>query len=291
MEIDLLVTLTGLVAGVVVGLTGMGGGALMTPILVLGFGVPPVIAVSSDVMASVGMKVVGAGVHMRGGTVHRGVVKFLVLGSVPSALVGAYVLRQLDQAGLASRWLMPVLGATLLIASLAMFARARLKHRRGPVEAVAGEAPVRPIQTLGIGIVGGLVVGMTSVGSGSLMLVLLMLLYPTLSASRLVGTDLTQALPLVLAAAVGHLAFGSVDWALTGAILLGGLPGIYLGARFSSKAPDHVVRPLLIALLGTLGLKLLQVPLLILVPLALGLCVALAVYWRNRARVAIAPAE
>lgn len=289
MEFDLLVALTGLVAGVVVGLTGMGGGALLTPILVLGFGVPPVTAVSSDVMASVGMKVVGAGVHMRGGTVHRGVVKWLVLGSVPSALLGAYALRQLDHAGIAETWLLPVLGGALLVASLAMFARAQIKQSR--TASAAPDMPVRPVRTLAIGVLGGLVVGMTSVGSGSLMLVLLMLLYPTLSASRLVGTDLTQALPLVVAAAIGHLLFGSIDWILTAAILIGGIPGIYLGARISSKAPDHVVRPLLIGILGTLGLKLLGVPGEILLPVALVATVALAVHWRQRARVVVAQAE
>lgn len=254
MEFELLVAASGLLGGLVVGLTGMGGGALLTPILVLGLGVPPLTAVSSDVLASVGMKFVGAGVHLKGGTVHRGVVKWLALGSIPASIIGAYLLRRVDQAGLAEHWLMPILGVALLVAAAAMALRAAIRGRRTSAPTLPA---ARPLPTLAVGVVGGLVVGMTSVGSGSVMLVLLVLLYPTLTTSRLVGTDLTQALPLVLAAAFGHVIFGQVDWALTACILAGGVPGIYIGARVSSRAPDWLIRPVLLLILSTLGLKLL----------------------------------
>ncbi|MEI8000510.1 MAG: TSUP family transporter [Actinomycetes bacterium] len=254
------ISLAGLVVGLTVGVTGMGGGALMTPILVLLFGVDPLAAVSTDVVASLVMKPIGGAVHARRGTVHTGIVRWLALGSVPAAFGGVLILKTLGEGEQLSNRLTTILGVTLVIAAAAMTARVVLSAHRQWATLPPADVPVRKRLTLGVGVVGGLVVGMTSVGSGSLMIVLLLTLYPRLSSSSLVGTDLVQAIPLVAAAALGHVLFGDLRLGLTGALLVGAVPGVYLGARVSSKAPDSLIRPLLVAVLIASALKLLEVP-------------------------------
>jgi uncharacterized protein len=252
------VIVAGLLVGFVVGLTGMGGGALMTPILVLLFRINPLSAVSSDIVAAVVMKPVGGSVHLRRGTVNVNLVKWLAIGSVPAAFCGVLVLRAIGAPEFGDR-LKVLLGAVLLVAAGAIVAKGVLQAWRradpdsGGVHAIA----VRPGRTVLIGVVGGLVVGMTSVGSGSVMIVLLMLLYPALSSKELVGTDLVQAIPLVLAAAIGHLFFGDLQLGLTVSLLVGSVPGVYLGARVSSRAPDRIIRPVLVIVLIVSALKLL----------------------------------
>jgi uncharacterized membrane protein YfcA len=263
MHIDLYVTLAGLIVGTVVGMTGMGGGALMTPVLVLLFGVQPLTAVSSDLVASMIMKPVGAAVHFRRGTVRFELVKWLAIGSIPSAFAGVFVLRMFGDSAVMENRVRITLGIALLMAATLIGVKAYLQHRRSRAEDTVGQVPVggvpirvRPLLTLGVGAVGGLVVGMTSVGSGSLIIVSMMLLYPKLVGSELVGTDLVQAVPLVAAAALGHLLYGDFALGLTASLLLGSLPGVYLGARLSAKAPDGVVRPVLAFVLLASGLKL-----------------------------------
>lgn len=260
MDLDFGIALAGFIVGIVVGLTGMGGGALMTPVLVLGFGIQPLAAVSSDLVAAVVMKPIGGGIHFRRGTVHTGLVKWLALGSVPGALLGSYVISHLS--GDVGDTIKLVLGVVLLIAAAAMIVRGYLSAHRGVgVEGDdARRVPVRRAATLAIGIVGGVIVGMTSVGSGSLMIVALMLLYPTLSSRELVGTDLVQAVPLVLAAAIGHLVWGEFELGLTSSLLVGSVPGVIIGAQISSRAPDRFIRPVLVLVLALTGLKLLDVP-------------------------------
>lgn len=264
MHVDLWVAVAGAIVGFVVGLTGMGGGALMTPILVLLFRVDPLAAVSSDLVASFVMKPVGGGVHLRRGTVNRSLVGWLVAGSVPCAFLGVLVLKALGDGQTVEDRLEVLLGAALLMASASMVAKAVLSTRRLRAgQAVHGGGThaitVRPVATLAVGALGGLIVGMTSVGSGSLIIVMLLALYPSLRASELVGTDLVQAVPLVGSAALGHLLFGDFELALTTSLLVGALPGVYVGARVSSKAPDGVIRPALIVVLVMSGLKLLGV--------------------------------
>jgi uncharacterized protein len=257
--------LAGLIVGFTVGLTGMGGGALMTPILVLFFGITPSTAVSSDLLASLVMKPIGGTVHSKKGTINWALVRWLVTGSVPSAFAGVFILKSLGSGQQVEHDLTILLGWALLVASVAMVAKAVLQGREARRLAGRGEEPndqphtIKPIPTLLVGVVGGLIVGMTSVGSGSLMIVLLMLLYPRLSARTLVGTDLVQAIPLVGAATLGHLLYGDVSFSLTGALLLGCLPGVYIGARVSSKARDGLVRPALVLVLLASALKLLGV--------------------------------
>jgi uncharacterized membrane protein YfcA len=259
MVIDPVVTLAGLLVGFVVGLTGMGGGALMTPVLVLLFGVQPLTAVSSDLVASMVMKPVGGGVHLKRGTVDLRLVRWLVVGSVPSAFAGVLLLKRLgDPAGIQDRVRL-ALGVALLVVSCGLLIRGYIGRKRQMLE-VDGPLAINRLATVVIGMIGGLVVGMTSVGSGSLMMILLLLLYPRIRLTQLVGTDLVQAVPLVASAAAAHLLFGAFQLDLTVSILIGALPGVYLGAKLSSQAPDHVIRPVLILVLSASGLKLLGTP-------------------------------
>jgi hypothetical protein len=288
-DIDLGIALAGLIVGFVVGLTGMGGGALMTPILVIGFGIEPLAAVSSDLVAAVVMKPIGGGIHFRRGTVHTGLVKWLMFGSVPGALAGSYAISHLgDDVG---DDIKVILGVVLLVAAAAMIVRSYVaRHRVGTLEgAAAARVPVRRVPTLLVGFFGGLVVGMTSVGSGSLMIVALMLMYPMLSSRELVGTDLVQAVPLVVAAAVGHLIWGDFELDLTFSLLIGSVPGVILGAHVSSRAPDAIIRPALALVLTLSALKLLDVSNEVLGVLLAVTLIGGAAVWYVRRRRARAP--
>lgn len=256
--------------GGVVGLTGMGGGALMTPVLVLFFGIQPLAAVSSDLVASAIMKPFGSAVHLRRGTVHLGLVKWLCLGSVPSAFCGVLVTRALGHGDRLQAVVKTSLGVVLVIAAVSLIVKAylglvaRARRRAARVAAEPRDTPpdtlrVRPLPTLLIGVVGGLVVGMTSVGSGSLIIIALILLYPRLQASQLVGTDLLQAVPLVCSAALGHILFGDFKLGLTVSLLVGAIPGVLVGATLSSRASGGLVRRALALVLLASGLKLLGV--------------------------------
>jgi uncharacterized membrane protein YfcA len=256
--IDWVIALAGLAVGGVIGLTGMGGGALMTPLLVLVFGIPPTVAVGSDLAASLVVKPLGAFVHHRRGTVVKPLVRYLSIGSVPSAFVGAALNNHLGRSPEVQQALKGVLGVTLLFAAVAMIAKATLGARRA-VPPGASDVPIalKPLRTIAIGVLGGFIVGMTSVGSGSIVVVMLMLLYPRLTGSRLVGTDLMQAIPLVGAATLGHLVFGHVHFDLTASLLAGSIPGVYLGARISARAADRFVRPAMVIVLVATAMKLL----------------------------------
>ncbi len=253
------IALAGLIVGCIIGLTGMGGGALMTPVLVIIFHVTPSAAISSDVVASFFLKPVGGAVHTRHGTVNWTLVRWLSLGSVPAAFAGAYFIDQVASNGFEND-VKQILGVVLLIAAAAMLVKVVVSARRGaaPTE-MMDQRLVRPVPTIIIGVIGGFLVGMTSVGSGSLMIVMLMLLYPTLSSREMVGTDLVQAIPLVGAAAIGHLIFGNLVFGLTTSVLVGAIPGVYVGARISARASDKYIRPVLVAVLTISSLKLLNV--------------------------------
>jgi uncharacterized protein len=254
--VDPYIVLGSAVVGFLVGLTGAGGGALMTPMLILLFGVKPSAAISSDLVAAVLMRPVGAAVHLTKKTVNLQLVKWMVCGSVPMAILGTYLLHLLGNTESAENTVELALGAALLLGAAAMVLRygldRRAGHRRG--ENVHGVV-VRPLPTVLIGMIGGLIVGMTSVGSGSLMIVLLLFLYPALGANQLVGTDLTQAVPLTLAAALGALVFGHVEFAVTTSIIIGSVPAVFVGAYFSSRAPDRYIRPAITFVIFASGLK------------------------------------
>jgi uncharacterized membrane protein YfcA len=278
LSIDPTVALAGLFVGFVVGLTGMGGGALMTPILVLLFKVQPLAAVSSDIVASMIMKPVGGGVHWRRGTVNTELVRWLVLGSVPSAFLGVLLLKSSGQGEALQAHVKLALGLALLVVASGLIIRPLLARGRKAGDSIA-PLVVRKLPTVLIGMAGGLVVGLTSVGSGSLMIILLLMLYPKLRLSELVGTDLVQAIPLVASAALGHAFFGDFRLALTASILIGSVPGVFLGAQLSSRAPDGVIRPALILVLLGSSLKLLGAGTAL---LGLVVLVFAAAYWAVR---------
>jgi uncharacterized protein len=256
MHVDLLIVLGAAIVGLLVGMTGAGGGALMTPMLILLFSVKPSTAISSDLVAAVLMRPIGAAVHMRAGTVNFPLVRWMVLGSVPAAFTGAWILKLLGNSKGAQTNVERVLGAALLVGAAAMALRFLLDRRGGNTRSGSlASVQARPVPTLVVGIVGGLVVGMTSVGSGSLMIVFLLFLYPTLSAKRLVGTDLTQAVPLTLAAALGALVFGHVSFGLTVSLILGSVPAVFVGSLLSSRVPDRYIRPVIGVVIMASGLK------------------------------------
>lgn len=251
------VAAAGLFVGLVVGLTGMGGGALMTPLLVLLFNVQPLAAVSSDLVASMVMKPVAGGVHWRRGTVNKELVKWLVIGSIPTAFCGVFLLTSFGNGAGTQAAVKLALGIALLLVATGIVARPALTRFRSPDNKDSIRPfSVRPIPTLLVGVLGGLVVGMTSVGSGSLIIILLLMLYPRIRLSDLVGTDLVQAIPLVASASLGHVLFGDFQLSLTSSILIGAIPGAFVGARLSSRAPDHYIRPALVVVLLASGLKL-----------------------------------
>jgi uncharacterized protein len=270
MHFDFTMAAGALLVSVVVGLTGMGGGALMTPMLTVFFGVPPLTAVSSDLVAAAIMKPVGSLVHLRHGTVNLRLVGWLCAGSVPSAFCGVLLARALGDGSAVEDVIAKAMGVTLLLAAgglairgyLAMKDRAsRRADRRtalpgSPASTPLPDIKVRPVATVLVGIVGGLSVGMTSVGSGSLIIVTLLALYPALKANQLVGTDLLQAVPLVWAAALGHILFGDFKLEVTAALLAGSIPGVLIGSLISARAPGGLIRRILAFVLLASALKM-----------------------------------
>jgi len=268
MSIAPLLSMASFGIGIVVGLTGMGGGALMTPVLVLFFNVAPLAAVSSDLVASAVMKPVGSFVHLRRGTVHLGLVKWLCIGSVPGAFSGVLIARSLGQGEDIQQIVRTALGVALLLAAAGLIVRAFLRlaeharvrdGRAAPLPQGRPSVQLKPLSTVLVGLLGGIVVGLTSVGSGSLIIIALMGLYPALKASELVGTDLVQAVPLVASAAIGHLLFGDFHMDITTSLLLGCVPGVWVGAHLSARAPGGLVRRALAFVLLASALKLLNV--------------------------------
>lgn len=256
MHLDFGIAFAGLIVGFVIGLTGVGGGALLTPVLVLFFGITPAAAVSSDIVASLVLKPIGGSVHMRRGTVNLKLVGWLAIGSIPGALLGTYVLGHLHGPGV-DDFIKTTLGWVLIVAATAMLVKGLIEVRRRVEPLPPGTIVLRAVPTVTIGVVGGFVVGMTSVGSGSLMIVLLMLLYPRISMRELVGTDLIQAVPLVGAAALGTALWGHLQISLVGSLLLGAIPAVWLGAHFSSKGADRFIRPVIVLAMSVSALKLL----------------------------------
>jgi len=285
MGLNLYVVLGSAVVGLLVGLTGAGGGALMTPMLILLFSVKPAAAISSDLVAAVVMRPVGAAVHLHKGTVNLRLVGWMSLGSVPMAFLGAYLLREMGNSSADAKNVEIALGAALLIGAAAMVLRYVLdrrsnRPRTGKIaEASIRQLSIRPVPTVLIGMVGGLIVGITSVGSGSLMIILLLFAYPMLSAGQLVGTDLTQAVPLTAAAALGALTFGHVEFGVTASIIVGSVPAVLIGSLLSSRAPDRYIRPAITFVILASGLKYVGVPTYPLGWTMGGILVAGAAYW------------
>ncbi|MDQ4007954.1 MAG: sulfite exporter TauE/SafE family protein [Actinomycetota bacterium] len=268
--------------GIVVGLTGMGGGALMTPALIF-LGVNPTAAVANDLVAASFNKSVGAATHWREGSPNLKLAMWLVIGSVPTAFAGAFIIEAVGgEEGGADDFVKLAIGVALMFTAGTYTLRNYLKLREHVYGTGRGRdgVVVRPLPTLLVGAFGGLLVGITSVGSGSLIMVSLLLLYPALGALKLVGTDLVQAVPLVLAAAVSHVIVTGVDWSVLIPLVVGGMPGTYLGSRLAHWVPEGYVKRGIVIVLTLTGLTLLGIPpeyvgligaaLLILGPLAWG---------------------
>jgi hypothetical protein len=247
--------------GIVVGLTGMGGGALMTPALIF-LGVNPAAAVANDLVAASVNKSVGAAVHWRQGSPDLRLVTYLMIGSIPFALAGGFIVKSVGDEAAKTEFLTHAIGIALLIAAASYAMRIYLQLRYVAAGNIVSDvAPrINPIATILVGAFGGLLVGITSVGSGSLIMVSLLLLYPTLAAPRLVGTDLVQAVPLVLAAAIGHVVTEGVIWAVLIPLIVGGMPGTFLGARLAGWVSQSVIRRGIVIVLTLTGLKMLGTP-------------------------------
>jgi len=246
--LDLAPIAIGFFVGALVGATSTGGGALLTPALVLVARVPPSIAIGSDVLIAAGMKLVGGGFYALRREVHWQTAARLAAGSLPGAAVGIAILNRLPVDRLEA-WLAHALGFVLILAAAALFLRVLLAERLQPRRMPSAAA------TVGLGFVTGVLVSMTSVGSGSLLLCVLVLGYP-LAARTSVGTDLVHALVLSSAATVGHAAAGRVDVALAGAVLVGGIPGVLAGARLATAVPERPLRASLAVVLFVLGVQL-----------------------------------
>jgi uncharacterized protein len=237
---DPLVVLFGLGVGVLIGLTGIGGGSLMTPLLILVIGVNPVVAIGTDLAYGAVTKTVGGWRHLRKGTVDLGVSKWLAFGSVPGALAGVALLERLD---LDVTVVLALVAVALLVVSIVVLVRAvrTITPRERVQVTLDGRAKATAIA---VGAVLGLVLGLTSVGSGALIGPALILLF-RLTPVRVVGTDVFHAAILLWAAGLAHWVGGNVDFALMGMILLGSLPGVWIGAALVSRVPVAVLRPLL----------------------------------------------
>jgi uncharacterized protein len=255
-HIDLLYSLSGLFVGFLVGLTGVGGGSLMTPILVLLFNVHPATAVGTDLLYAAATKTTGTFVHGLKGTIDWRITGRLAAGSVPAAALTLWVLHAcgLESHG-TNRMIQLVLGGALLLTSVALLFRpqlaafaARRARETGPARTLAA--------TVFTGAVLGVLVSLTSVGAGAIGVTVLLLLYPTLPTTRIVGSDIAHAVPLTLVAGLGHWLLGSVDWGMLLSLLVGSLPGIVLGSLLSTRAPEGLLRRVLAATLVAVGAKL-----------------------------------
>ncbi len=251
-----LYSLAGVLVGLLVGLTGVGGGSLMTPLLVLAFGFHPATAVGTDLLYASATKTVGGAVHGMRGTVDWKIVRRLATGSVPAAAATLLVLSRVsDHASDTGKTIAVVLGVALVATAFATFFRARIVAAIGPRFRGASERQLGGLTIL-LGAILGVLVSLTSIGAGALGMTALLIFYPTAPVNRLVGSDIAHAVPLTLIAGMGHLWLGSVDLGLLVSLLAGSVPGIVLGSVIASRVTDKVLTPILATTLAVVGLKL-----------------------------------
>ena len=258
---DLAFVFAGFFVGLVVGLTGVGGGSLMTPILIFFFGVKPYLAVGTDLLFAAFTKMGGTIKLARAKRIDWRVVAHLSAGSIPAALITLYVLHTLGPANPQVQSLMTTtLGVALLLTAAATLYKA-LRGKTAPARVAPGQelraaTPRHWSLPLMFGALIGALVTLTSVGAGAIGVTVLMILYPRLPLSRIVGADIAYAVPLTLVAGMGHASLGSVDWPLLAKLLAGSLPGIWIGSHLMTRTPERVIRSLLSVLLAYAGLKL-----------------------------------
>jgi uncharacterized membrane protein YfcA len=246
--------------GIVVGMTGMGGGALMTPALIF-LGIDPTAAVANDLTAASVNKTVGATVHWRAGSPNLRLACLLMIGSVPAAFAGPFIVKSVGAGEDQQAFVKAAIGWALLVTALTYTLRIYMQLRASAAGRTRryGDPVILPVRTVAIGAVGGLLVGITSVGSGSVIMLTLLLVYPTLSAIRLVGTDLVQAVPLVLSAAISNMIVHGINWEILIPLIIGGSPGTFVGSRLAGKVPQSVIRRGIVIVLTLSGLALLKV--------------------------------
>jgi uncharacterized membrane protein YfcA len=246
-------SISGFAVGVVVGLTGVGGGSLMTPLLVLLFGIHPATAVGTDLLHAAVTKAAGTYVHGRYGRVDWRITGLLAAGSIPAAILTIAGLQHFPGGLGGSRLITLVLGCALVLTACALALRPYVRRLSRQQEVAP---PRRPLLTAAAGAVLGFVVTISSVGAGALGVTALFLIYPQLKTSRIVASDLAHAVPLTLVAGVGHWMFGSVDLHLLLSLLAGSLPGIYIGSHFAGRLPETLLRNILAVILLLVGVKL-----------------------------------
>jgi uncharacterized membrane protein YfcA len=256
--------LSGFAVGLIVGLTGVGGGSLMTPLLIFGFGIKPHLAIGTDLLFAAFTKMGGTVSLARRRLVPWRLVATLSMGSIPAALATLYVLHSLGPANpLVQKTMTLTLGVALLLTALATLYKA-IRGKQVPRQIAHDQlaSATRPRHwslPLLFGALLGTLVTLTSVGAGAIGVTALMLLYPLLPLPRIVAADIAYAVPLTLVAGLGHASLGSVDWPLLGLLLTGSLPGIWLGSLLVHKTPDRVIRSLLSLLLAYAGVKLIAI--------------------------------
>jgi uncharacterized protein len=256
-QLDSLHTIAGFLVGVMVGLTGVGGGSLMTPILVLLFGVSAKTAVGTDLLYAAATKMAGSAIHGWRETVDWKIMRRLASGSIPAAVMTVIALQLLGKIGKSTEHvILIVLGGMLILTAFAaafqrkLLAMALKRRHDGPPE-----NPVLATVLLGAAI--GVLVTISSVGAGAIGVTALLMLYPGLPVSRIVGTDIAHAVPLALVAGFGHWIVGDVDPFLLVNLLVGSIPGVVIGSLLSTRAPDAALRPALAVVLLASGTKLL----------------------------------
>ena len=258
---DYITSIAGFGVGIVVGMTGVGGGALMTPLLLLVFGVAPQTAVGTDLFFAAITKTVGAFSHSRRGTVDWTVVRRLLMGSIPASIVTLLLLHTNTVSKVEDKLIIGALGTALVVTSLATLFKGALHDlgRRLRINAPSEFKRVQPVLTVVAGAMLGTMVTLTSIGAGALGAVMLTYLYPLrLTPAKLVGTDIAHAIPLAVVAGAGYFAMGSIDFALLGWLLLGSIPGVLIGTYFGSVVPDRLLRTLIALVLMFVGVRLLN---------------------------------
>jgi uncharacterized protein len=291
--VDPLIVLFGVGVGIMVGTTGVGGGSLMTPALILVFNTKPTVAIGTDLAYAAVTKTVGGWRHLRNGTVDLATSGWLALGSVPGALGGVFVLHMLERAFGHKSFddlVLTLVAAALLITGIAVLARALFLSKREDVQSVTFTRREK-IAAVVLGLTVGFVLGLTSAGSGSLIAVGLILLF-RLAPRRIVGTDVFHAAILLWAASLAHVVSGNVDFGLAGNILVGSIPGVWVGSALALRLPEGALRPTLGVVLVAAGLALLQkggvdfpIALIFAVPAGLGAAAGAVHFTRQRLAV------
>ena len=253
--IDPVFAISGLAVGLLVGITGVGGGSLMTPLLVLFFGIHPATAVGTDLLHAAITKSGGTYVHAKKNRVDWRITALLAAGSLPSAIITLLGLHAFTGGLGSSKIITTTLGLALIFTGFALALRTRMKRLSEAYGQVV--PPHHPGYTIATGVVLGVLVSLSSVGAGALGITALIFLYPRLAAQRIVASDLAHAVPLTLIAGVGHWLFGDVDWRLLISLLVGSLPGIYIGSHLVGHIPERILRALLIVMLLLIGGRLL----------------------------------